>query len=174
MPRIGSVLGTVFPKPTQAAYFASGRVLKQTTTDAKGRAWTLVAGDADDELRNYGFFDGDDLIAFVRIASPEVTADDCPTVFWSVGKIEVLDAYQQQGIGSGLIAAVMKEHGAPLASDLDLSPAAAAMWRSHIVANPGRVELHDENGLIGIVKVLGGALHPDPWAKRETRLVRRS
>ncbi|HEX4739074.1 MAG TPA: hypothetical protein VH331_16095 [Allosphingosinicella sp.] len=174
VPNEGVSEGSVFLGHIQATNFASRTALPQTVSDSDGRIWALEEGLCDADERNYGLFDGSELIARLTIVSPAITANDCPTPFWSVGRIEVADRCQRRGIASGLATAVVAAIGMPLASDLDQTPGGASVWKRLIRENPGAIELHDANGLIGSVTIKSGVYEPDPWAARATRLVRHS
>ena len=171
MPEEGVAEGSVFLGWAQATYFASRNPTASTFTDSGGRAWTVEKGHADADEENYGLFDGPDLVARLCILSPANAELSCPTQFWWIGRIEVVDRYQARGIAASLIAAVVTERGMPLASDLDQTQGGAALWRKLIRTSPRPIELHGAAGLIGSVQLLNGVYQPDPWRARATRLV---
>lgn len=143
-------------------------------TDKTGVSREVFSGTANEEVEHYGLFEGPSLIASLSLNSPSQAADeDCATPFWSVGMIEVLNAFQKRGLGPGLLDAVFALRGEPLASDLDQDGGGADLWRRWIRDHPGEVELCRPGGeVVGIVVQDGASYAPDPWADRETRLVR--
>ncbi len=173
MPKADGSEGSIFLGDVQVSKFAFRNPLKLTVADTTGRTWTVEEGYIDADERNYGLFDGDELIARLKIISSAIADPDCPTPFWSIGRIEVIDLYQGRGIASGLEEAGVTALGSPLASDLDQTLGGAGVWRRLIREAPGAIELHDANGLIGAVEYKHGSFVPDPWQFRETRLVRR-
>lgn len=173
LPKEGGREGLVFLSNPHAQFFQSRTALGRSFTDKNGKTWILEKGECDAETRNYGFFDGTTLIARVSVISPSLTSNDCPTNFWSVGRIEVADQFQSCGIGSGLLVAVIAEMGVPLASDVVQTEGGAAVWKRFVRDEPDSIEAHDPSGCLGTVNFRDGAYKPNPWARREIRLVRR-
>lgn len=173
MPKQGGDENTVFLADPQAWKFATHRQLQQAFADSTGRVWTLEEGFADQDERHFGLFDNGELIARVALLSSGNASSDCPTPFWWFGRIEVANRYQKRGIARGLQEAVQAEVGEPLASDIDQTLGGAGVWKKLIRTLPaGKIELYGANGRIGPVEFKKGAFVPNPWAKRETRLVR--
>lgn len=172
MPKIGFDEGTVFLDDVRASRFVDPKVLEFEVIDDEGRAWPLMAGSRDETERNYGLFDGDRLIAFLKLISPDVTAEDCPTCFWSIARVAVLDPWMTRGIASALVGAVMLHFRAPVASHVDQTPGGAAVWKRYIRSHPGEVAIYSGSTVLGGVVWNGERFEPDPWADRCVRLVR--
>jgi len=172
MPTAGASEGTVFLHTVQAMYFSDRKPFAIICFDNSGTPWALEEGRRDSETRNYGLFEDGNLIAHIKILAPEMSAEDCPTQYWSIGRIAVLDKYQGRGIGPALLGAVARLY-APLASDVVQTAGGAGMWKKMIRNSSQLIELHDSDGLVDAVEYRDGAYVPDPWDRRETRLVLR-
>ena len=171
MPSLGVSDRQTFLTHAQGFKFNSRTPTPLVVTDTTGRTWPVIAGNADADERNFGLFDGDQLVARLTIQAPDPNGD-CPTPYWSIGKIEVVNSHQKRGLGRRLIEQVFGMLGAPLASDLNQTPEGASIWRHLIPLHPGKIELHDGAGGIVPVAIVGGACSPDPWSFPEWRLVR--
>lgn len=164
---------SIFLADTQAAYFSRPSPTGQVITDNRGVCRPVVQGEMNAEEEHYGVFEGSSLIASLTLSSPTLLNSNCPTLYWSIGLIEVTNRFQGLGIGPKLLDAVFDIRSQPLASDLDQDGGGADMWRRWIRNHPGQVELFDATGSLGVVVNSNGTYIPDPWACRNTRLVRK-
>lgn len=174
MPEVGPHrTSLIFLADPQMAYFSSPVSTGLTVTDKVSIVRPVVSGSIDAEEENYGVFDGETLIARLTLTSPPPADDNCPTPYWSVGLIEVVNRFQGQGIGPGLLDAVFGHRCQPLASDLNQDGGGADLWRRWIRDHPGKIELFGPEGSLGIVVQGRNGYAPDPWKDGRTRLVRR-
>ncbi|MBD2745773.1 hypothetical protein IC232_03590 [Microvirga sp. BT688] len=174
MPSSGDKEGTVYLGTPQGMYFQKQhrRPLPQTVIDNQNRTWTVEEGKGDKDERNFGLFENDELIAHFKIYSGAEASPDCPTDYWWTGKIQLLDRFHKEGIGTRLHDAIMNILQEPLASDLDQKIAGTNLWKRLIRQNPGKIVLLDASGNTTPVNYQNGSYQPNPWAVRNTRLVR--
>lgn len=174
MPHCGPYRTTsIFLADRQANKFPNPSATGVSVTDKEGVVREIFTGKIDSDEEHYGLFEGRNLIASLWLDSPALAGTDCPSDYWSIGMIEVVDEHQGKGLAPCLYDAVFKMHGRPLASDLDQDGGGADLWKRWVRDYPGDIELHGPGGLLlGTVVALDGRYLPDPCAVRATRLVR--
>ena len=164
---------SIFLGDRQASKFSNPVATGTHVEDKLSVQREIYEGLTDADEQNFGLFEGGRLIASLSLVSPAMADTDCPSVFWSVGMIEVSHDHQGKGLGPGLLDAVFYSCGQPLASDLDQDGGGADLWKRWIRDHPGDIELHDPSGAcLGVVTEVDGQYAPNPWATRNTRLVR--